>query len=261
MKAYYETSRESVKTVSAHRNVNHTYKAHFHSHIELLLVNKGAIPVTCNGKSYVVKEGQIAFFNSYDIHEYEPYRLDGQDNCVVILPTRFCDKFLSKNKNLCVKEPIIENKELTSGLLEIVDRIIIPYAEGGVEDVVHAGVDLLLSLVEKHLELEENTQKYQHDLIKDILDILDNEYKTDLSLPIIAEKLGYTVAHVSRTFHQYVKQSLNEYVNDLRITYIENQLQTGTDKKITELIYSAGFKSVQTYYRNLARYKKNNTKD
>jgi hypothetical protein len=43
--------------------------------------------------------------------------------------------------------------------------------------------------------------------------------------------------------------------NDIRIAFIKEQIDLGSTDSITELIYKAGFKSVQTYYRNLKRYK------
>ena len=60
----------------------------------------------------------------------------------------------------------------------------------------------------------------------------------------------YSTEHVSRVFHKYLRVGLPKFINDLRLDYIENELMLSDKKKITDLIFEAGFKSVQSYYRS-----------
>ena len=44
--------------------------------------------------------------------------------------------------------------------------------------------------------------------------------------------------------------SVAKSLKDLRLDYLENELMLSDKKKITDLIFEAGFKSVQSYYRS-----------
>ncbi|MBQ3219170.1 MAG: helix-turn-helix domain-containing protein, partial [Clostridia bacterium] len=68
--------------------------------------------------------------------------------------------------------------------------------------------------------------------------------------------LGYSDAHISRIFSLYVKKSLPDYVNELRFKEV-NRLIENTNGKITDLIFDAGFNSIQTYYRVKSKLTKN----
>ncbi|MBQ3596585.1 MAG: helix-turn-helix transcriptional regulator [Clostridia bacterium] len=252
MKAYYEVSRERIQAISVHRNVNHTYRPHFHSHVEILVVKKGSFDIQHNGNEYHVGDGQIAFFSRYDIHSYKDENTDKKDDAVIIIPAKNSDWFFADKKDYQVENPLITDANLVNQILEIADRVLLSDCSNLVSD---AGVRLILSLLADKISFVKSERKVSQNLIKEILQTIDENFREDISLPWIAKKLGYTEAHVSRTFHQYIRQSINEYLNDIRIAFIKEQLEIGSTDSITELIYKSGFKSVQTYYRNLKRYK------
>lgn len=77
---------------------------------------------------------------------------------------------------------------------------------------------------------------------------IEDNLDKDLTLSKISKALGYSSAHVSRTFKKYVNSSIPNFVNKLRLERVDKLLKKKNVKK-TEAIYSAGFNSYQTYYR------------
>ena len=75
----------------------------------------------------------------------------------------------------------------------------------------------------------------------------------------MAKALGYTEAHISRTFHRYLGIGIPEYLNGLRLEYIAKQLENGSDQTIENLIYKAfsGYINTQKFFiRNKATRQK-----
>ena len=98
MKAHYEISRERNQQLSVMRNINYAYHPHFHSHVEILIVKSGFCNVKHNGNSYQIKDGQIAFFNRFDIHSYHEQQFDGQNTAILIIPAKDSEWFLYNKK-------------------------------------------------------------------------------------------------------------------------------------------------------------------
>ena len=253
MKAFYEIHRENDSHLHVQKNKDYFFKTHFHSHLEILVVKKGSCPIDLNGQSYLLKDGDTAFFDSFDIHGYGHNLVENTQTRLLIIPLRYANKFISLKRDMRVANPVIQDANLCQTLTSIIDDFIFPRTNNA---IVTAGVELFLAVLGEKLVFQGEEQRPDHNLIKEILQYLNLNFKKDVTLPLVATKFGYTEAHVSRTFHRYVGQSIKEYVNDLRVSYVQNRLTETFGGKISELIYEAGFKSVQTYYRNLSRTKR-----
>ena len=249
MKAFYETNREDIVSLHVGRNHNYVFAPHFHSHLEFCIVKKGKGAVTCNGKRYTLTDGDVAIFDSYCMHGYEDFDTVDCDTAVVIVPLPLAKSFISFKKDKEIENVVISDFRLADALMEIVDKFFLQEIS---ERMKNASVELFLTMIEDNLVLVDKKEKSQIKLIKKILDYIHLNFDKEITLPSISRYVGYTEAHVSRTFHQYLKKSIGQYLNDLRINYVKEQLKN-TDKSTTELIYEAGFKSVQTYYRNLSK--------
>ena len=254
MKPFYEVLRDNQTSVHFVRNVNYIFRPHFHSAFEILVVKKGRCPVTINGKDYVVTDGQIAFFDSFEIHGYYDNSDKDCDTMVVIFPVTFAEKFIAKKGDGRLNDFVITDAQLCETLIDLVEKFIAPNFS---QDVTGAGVELFLSLLYPKLNFSNTERGASQNLVMDILKYLNISFKEDVNLNTVSKKFGYTPAHVSRVFNKYVKRTIKEFVNDLRIEYVLKRLDDLPKPSITDLIYQAGFNSAQTYYRNLAKYNKN----
>lgn len=245
MKGFYEKNREDDRLPHIRRGTRHTYAAHFHRNLEVFIMKRGKYRVTVNENEYELTDGQVAVVDSYDIHAYTQIDESG-DDCVVIVPYEYLHAFNARRKGMRVKTPVIADGRLVDELLTIVER----YMQGeGSEWRGEAAIGLFLAVLGEKLEWTEARGKDEGALIRSILSYIHDNYRGELTRSGIARALGYTEAHVSRVFHRYQQTSIAEYVNGLRLEYIDRMRKNGDDRTTIELIYDAGFKSQQTYYR------------
>ena len=246
MNSFYEKFREEQTSLAVLKNGKHTFPAHFHQNLEIFLLREGKYTLYINDKRQEAEGGSVVVIDSYDVHSYGAPQTDERNDCVILIPFKFLRSFQAKRKNMQLVEHVLRNKELCDSLFEIAERYFVPTIS---ESVLEAAVDLFLSVLYEHLEFCERKEKDESVLVRNILTFIHENYQKDVSRKAIAKALGYTEAHISRVFHRYLQTSVSNYVNKLRLEYIDRQRRAGDDRTTLDLLYEAGFKSQQTYYR------------
>lgn len=245
MEAFYEKTREEKDELNVQRNPQPIFPAHFHLNLEVLLLRKGDYTVRIGDRWQKIGAGSVVVIDSYEIHGYENcVSQEERDCCVVIFPYRYLRKFNEWRKNFTIAEPIIFDAALCDELLRIADT----YLTGG-EEIKEAAADLILARLYERLRFSENKARGESALVRQILSFIQENFQNDVSRKAIARELGYTEAHISRVFHRCIGKSISEYVNGLRLAYVERLRAGGVKRTTLDLLYEAGFKSQQTFYR------------
>ena len=251
METLYEEYRDDDERLEVQRNRCDVFQAHFHRNLEILVVNRGLQRVMLNGETYTVGAGDVLLCSSYDLHAYGDAERENQDNCVVIVPTRYTVRFNERNKGLHPSSPVVHDEELCRELLSIADKWMRDEKE--TENVRGAATGLFLSLIEKKLNFIPEKEKDETQLIRKILSYLSEHFREDVSLPKLAAHFGYTEAHLSRVFHRYTHTGLPRYVNRLRLNCVDSALRFAPSADLTQVVFDSGFKSLPTYYRAKAQ--------
>ena len=246
MDMFFE-NREISGRIQVHQRRSHIFPAHFHLDLEIFLLRKGSYTVSVNEVSYDVTDGGVVVVDSYKVHSYDQKNGEVvQDSCVVIIPYKYLAKFNANRKYFKIKSPVFYDKTLCEKLMTLADE----YLQADCSEAVkEAAADMFLALLSERLVFTEEKLKDEGVLIRSILAYVQERYKGEISLVSTARHLGYSPAYISRSFHKYIKMSLSEYINRLRLEYIKEQKAKDSSRKIIDLIYEAGFKSQQTYYR------------
>ena len=249
---FYENNRDQTEEVMISRSRNHVFPAHFHLSFEVLLVKKGGYDITLAGKKYSVGPNSVVLIDSYEPHSYDRCHMPlcEIDDCVIDFPYSYMTAFNSMRDNQRIANPIINDAELCSELLEITDKYI-----SAEPHILMAGVHLFFAKLFDKIEFSEVKKRDEPSLVRRILLCISDGFKGDCSRKKIAAAIGYTEEHVSRVFHRYIGTGISEYVNGVRLAYIDRLRKIGDKRPAIELIYEAGFKSQQTYYR--AKKKRN----
>lgn len=250
MKGYFEKHRDEDTSILAHRRCYHLYPAHFHSNMEIYIVKKGGAKISINGNDYVLDDGCIAICDCFDMHSIDKQDFSS-DDCILIIPYEHLSNFNYKRKDLRIKNNIIKNAHLAEQLLSLIDKFLINQPD---ESISICATNLILMLIYPHLSFSAQKNSGEFDLFRQILIYIQANFKSDISRKKIANHLGYVEAHVSRVFHKFLNKGISEYINSLRIDYINRQMASGNKKTKTELIFESGFQSQQTYYRVKKKY-------
>ncbi len=246
MNSYYEKHREDSPDLIIQRNSSHVYPAHFHRNVEVYVLEKGAYELSVNDEIYRMSDGQIAVIDSYDVHEYHRALSAERSDCVLVFPYEYLGGFYAKRKNMRIANPIVCDQALCGKILELTDKFLICKES---ECVKQAASELIWTMLREKLDFAEEKKRGDAALIRNILIFIQENFKGELSRKTLSQEFGYTESHLSRVFHRYLRMGIAEYVNGLRLKYVERALKNGDGRKILELIYDAGFNSPQTYYR------------
>lgn len=244
MKGFYERHRDELEHTHKKRSGSHLYPSHFHQNAEIFILLCGEYNIMVNGEKRELYSGDILFIDSYDIHEYPDER--ECDNCVIILPYRLMSHFNRLRANRIPTTSVIHSPQLAEELIYIIDTFLDDARPDAVRD---DAANLILSLIYSKMEFEGCEYRSEASLMRKILFYIQDNYRTDISRDSIAHALGYTAEHISRVFNKHLSRTLNDYINSLRLTYIEYRLSEADAPSLTKLIYEAGFNSEQTYYR------------
>lgn len=246
MKEFYEKDREENQNIYIARNNNHLFAAHFHLNLEVFISIKGEYDISIDGKRYSVKKGGIAVIDSYKIHSYNSTADSSEniDNIVVIFPYKYLRRFNERRSGKQICEPVFYDECLSAKLIEIAEKYLY-----GTEYQREAAADLFLCMLYENMSFSESKTYDDGSLARKILLYIQSNFREEITRKNIANALGYTESYISQIFHSFIGKGITRYINELRLNYIETLRNSGDTRKTTEIIYEAGFKSQQTYYR------------
>ena len=246
MKSYYEKHRDDTLELVLQKNTSQVYPAHFHRNIEICVLKKGTLELSINDKIYRMKSGQIVVIDSFDVHEYINSGDEGFYDCVLVIPYEFLGDLLAQKNGFRIENPIVEDAELCDKIIRLADEFL---CEKESISVQKATCKLVWSLLVEKLVFVEEKNRGEVALIRRALIYLQENFKGEVSRKSLAQKLGYAEAHLSRVFNRYLRMGIAEYVNSLRLEYIEQKFAENNGAGLLEVIYDAGFNCPQTYYR------------
>lgn len=256
MHTFFELSQDNIKEIYTVSGSYFEYPPHLHQKIEIFILLKGKYNTCIDGQNFQLNGGDILFIDSYVIHSYTHFEYDN-DGIVLIIPTNVAEKFFARKGNYKVNNFLISDNELCQTIYKLAKKFI---AKNDVNDTIKNGAaELVLALLEPKLKLsppdKSNHNNSTITLLQNILIYIKNNLKEDINLNSLAKTFSYSTVHISRVFNNYMHTSLTDYINAQRINYIETSIKSGSKENITSLIFDAGFKSTQTYYRTKNKLK------
>lgn len=252
MKSFYESNRETSELLITSPEA--FFNLHYHANVEIYLITNGEYLMQLNDQTFKISDGSIVVADSYDVHGYTSISPQTVDDCskILVIPYEYLSYFNKIKGDRKIKNPHLSDKKLCEKLTKFVAEHLETATR--LEIKKHA-VDYFFSLFLHLIEFEEKTGIDSVKLIKKILTYIHQNFKENISRNSIAKSLGYSEEHISRVFHKFLKTGISNYVNNLRLDYVENNKGVG-DKTLLELILEAGFNSQRTYYRVKSTNKK-----
>lgn len=240
MSKYYEHYR-SGKEGFMIRHGDLEYPPHFHQNIELCILLTGEQEISIGGEVVHAVAPCVVVIDNFTVHSYG----SGEGKrCVIIIPHEMVTEFNRLRHGKILIDACIYNAVLAENIMYIINN----YLQNASEYYqISSALNMIMSLIESVIALTEADNNREDDLINRILTYIHNNFNESISLKSAARSLGYAEGHLSRVFHKYIKESFPCYVNRLRFEYVQNHNES--KENITQLIFDAGFRSIQTYYR------------
>lgn len=256
--SYYELTQDQRqnKTASILTKQGRTdlYPSHFHKKMEITYVVTGYVNTMSAGTSHKANTDEIIFVPKFTPHSYSTSK-DAQR--LVFLPTTS----LLSDVNIMFEQKTLPfvltnrdfNREKILPILhdfsEISQNNTLPYPY--MELCLKGLTNLLFGrLLEEYYSLLQDNPT-QTDLVFNIHSYIDQHFHEDITLDNIAKHFGYNKYYFSKLFNSLFSISLNNYINNVRISkFIEKaQKAKNLQSTITNLAYDCGFNSMPPFYR------------
>ncbi|MBP3704555.1 MAG: helix-turn-helix transcriptional regulator [Clostridia bacterium] len=235
---------------------------HWHSEMELFCVMQGAVTIQCGTSVFEAHAGDIAFFNSGELHAAVPADNSGDlyFRAVVFSPDFLCGatndilrvKYISPIMNGELQPPrLIRNgtplHTEISGNFDIVYALLEqrpPLFEFRAKATMLA---LFGALVENSTITEISArQGTAAASIKKAIRYIQENYRAPLTVEKLAETAGMSEGHFCRVFKQYTLKTPVQFINSVRLTHAADQL-SNTNKRVLDIAMDCGFNSVSYF--------------
>lgn len=210
----------------------------FHTHMEVVCVLRGQIPLQIDGQAHTLRPGQLSISFPYVIHSYES---SPEAEAIILLFSPACVQ--SWERQLMGRKAVIPWTE-SENHLPLLERIL-THCQNGREALAR---DYLSALVgELLLALPTQTvDSTDLSLTQKALVYCAEHYREDIGVSSVAGYLHISESYLSKIFAQKLGCSFRSYLNALRVAEIKNRLKN-TDGKIIDIMYDCGFRNQSSF--------------
>ena len=253
----YESHHDKTKDLVLSYSKNANIAPHFHRSFEIIYMINGKMETVIGNDKFIATKDDIVFVNKYYSHSYKV--IGSYEKYVIIIPPRMCNDF-DDIFNSGTLPAFLNDKDFNKSLLPIIASLKEKFKD--VSPLVKKGyVNVIVGELMEHYKLVPISKNSNIELLVKILDYIDCNYSKDLSLKVISEYFGYSKYYFSRLFNDFIGESINNYVNVVRIQAVVKKLKLGDKRNIGDIVYSCGFNSLTTFYRSFKKIYGNSPKE
>lgn len=215
------------------------YMPMFHPHGELLYVTEGAIPITVDGKTHLLKAGEMAVLFPYLTHSYESAP---SASALILL---FDPRQTAFDNTLLTMKPVCCHTE-APGLQPLMDRAVEMVKRNRTKTAM-AYLNAVLGELLELLELEPYDGP-SGDVTVQVLSYCAQHFSEDITVSTLAAGLYISESYASKIFSRKLGCSFREYISGLRVHKAQNLLET-TDLQIGQIMAHCGFQNQSSFNR------------
>jgi len=216
---------------------------HFHSQIEICIVEEGEMDILSGGKRKILKGDEMCISLSYDPHVYKP--IDYSKSIVMVIPLYMCTDFISVIKDKKIINPFICDKEVVRKIKKCFYEI-----KSTENTIIRNGyVNVLLGIIMENISFEEvDRTAIENELLSEILFYIHENFQRNITLSEISAKFGYHQSYISRYFKAYFNVGINQYIRVTRLKNFIILMKEGRGN-IACCALESGFNSLRTFNR------------
>lgn len=228
---------------------------HWHDRIEFLFVLKGEVNVFSRGKEYQLKENDVMFINSNEVHGVESNKVN--QLLVLQIPVSFIRKFYENivTERFQCDSFQQEDQQLFDAIRSLIAQLMwfLREKKANSDIKIHSLLlDLVFHLI-SHFKIADNRmikQKSERAIerLSSVTSYIEQNYMKPITLQDIAKREELTISYLSRYFHDHMGQSFLKYLNSVRLEHAVRYL-TETDWPIIQISMESGFSNLNSFHR------------
>lgn len=239
----YENTNEEI--IAVKRKPRHQ-PPHLHNAMEIVCVTKGTLELGVGQELYLMETGDIGVVFPDVIHHYQVFSSEVNEAVFINAPQMIFGRFENVLRNNAPQYPVVKSDVIPDEVYRAVESII----DTGQNDiwVVQAYLQIILARCIPMMKLVEKSKVGSDDIIYRTVSYISANFNKSISLDGMAHDLGVSKFALSRLFSKTFHSSFNQYVNEARLGYACQRIET-TDDTLTEISMDSGFGSLRTFNR------------
>lgn len=246
---FYEAGHDKADTISFHYSENVYTPPHFHRCIEILYVKQGGIDFEVNGEAFHADRDDIVFVHKCGVHALQP--APAYTDYVLIIGPRYSNDFAGIFRTKALPTHLTD-KEYNRKVLPCMSALH-ELKETDSELIKKGYTDVIIGHLLSHYEKVSVPLMPKIETVVNVLNYIDDHYRDPITLDSISSEFGYNKYYFSRLFNSYVGETLNGYINMIRIRNMMDEAGRTENPNVSELVFSNGFDSMTTFYRSFSK--------
>lgn len=251
-----------------HIHTRYNMVIHWHEECELIKIIKGNFELKINTNIYSLKEGDVVFINSGEIHSGIPksciYECLVFDISFLKRERSFTNSFLNSLINFEKEIKVLYTYE-DKAILEIISEIFktIKEKKAGYDMKLFGLFYYFLGLIEEKdlfntkINISHNNKKKILQL-KKILTLIQKKYMYNLTLEDLSTSVNMNTNYFCKFFKELTNKTPMEYLNYYRVECAKEKLKE-SNLSITEIAYDCGFNDISYFTKVFKKYNSNLT--
>lgn len=230
---------------------------HWHNSIEIIYITAGTLFVTLGQNQLTLKEGDCILINSRVVHATNSSL--GNDAILLQIPASFLKRYLPDyesyyfdldfdSTDVHYQTKLMQFKKILEDM-EVVETVMPEAANLRFTSLLF---ELLFVLYHNFRIAVGSGQTQQSSQVlsqlKPILDYTNQNYNRPITIQEVADLAHLQPEYFCRKFKKYVGQTYLEYLNEVRLTYIYQDL-LHTKKTLNEILETHGFTNYKLFRR------------
>lgn len=229
---------------------------HWHRNIEFNITSQGRIRRTEGNTTVDSYPGDWSVINSGALHSNTFVDIhDTFAGTTLQISKSFVDSWLGEDVHLKVPESQGARRLISQELYKFaaLEKQSDRYGLEAMELLYHFMILLKDYCIDVNYHPEKNMKKSEN-IIKEIINYIDEKYKEPVLLGEVAEKYHYSSAHLSRIFKEFTGQTFHSYVQNVRVMNSVNQIKKEPNKKLSDVAMDNGFANIKSFIETFKKF-------
>ena len=248
--AFYEANHDKSPNLNYFFSKDSYTPPHFHRSIEILYITEGNLVGEVEDETFSANKDDIIFVRRCAIHSLAP--ASSYADYVLIIKSAYADDFSATLEKETLP-PLLSDKAFNRKLLPYFRRL--NHAAQDENFLVCKGlIDIIIGELFTRYPKMPVISAPNMSLIVSVLNYIDEHFHEPISLESISSEFGYNKYYFSRLFNSYIGETLNSYINMVRVNNVIRRGKKQTNSNLSDLVFDCGFDSMTTFYRNYSRF-------
>lgn len=239
---------------------------HYHDFDKLLIMIRGNVSYTIEGRTYPLKSYDIVFVRHNEIHRPIIHSCEPYERIVVYISPGFLHAYHTDNYDLgyCFEKAAAEHSSVLRipslqkhPLFKSIHKLEASFHDEEYAYELYRQVHFLGFMIHLNRAVLSDSLDFMHNetgnlRIIDIVKYINLNLTEDLSIDQIAKYFYISKYHMMRTFKKETGYSIGNYILQKRLTLSRELIFGGTP--ITEVCYLCGFKDYSNFSRHYKRF-------